>query len=347
MVRLVLMELRRALSRGVTRLLTALGVVALVAIGVLVFFVVRDGDELRAEARAHYDQLVTMCVDRPDAHLYPMGPQTMPDGADIPPATRPVIPGPGTAEARRWCEQMYAPVAARYGGFDLHELWPGPGRLAPAGRIDEALVDLAALLRGIIVLPGLVLMIGGLAAGASMVGAEWQAGSLVTLLTWEPRRTRLLAARMAATAIVGFAIALGLLALFTLTMWVTGAVKGVVPAEGDWWVTYAGIVVRLSGLTALAAVVGVALAMIGKRTALALLVVPVYLIGAEIVLRMRWEAARPWLLVRNLALVLGGAEELSGLGTAPRGLAVLLGWSALIIAVAFAAFTRRDFVSSG
>jgi len=32
--------------------------------------------------------------------------------------------------------------------------------------------------------------------GASSIGAEWQARSITTLLTWEPRRARVLAAKV-------------------------------------------------------------------------------------------------------------------------------------------------------
>ena len=38
--------------------------------------------------------------------------------------------------------------------------------------------------------------------GASAVGAEYRAGTVTTILTWEPRRVRLLAARLGAVAIV-------------------------------------------------------------------------------------------------------------------------------------------------
>ena len=39
--------------------------------------------------------------------------------------------------------------------------------------------------------------------GASAVGAEYRAGTVTTILTWEPRRTRLLLARIGAAVIVG------------------------------------------------------------------------------------------------------------------------------------------------
>ena len=39
------------------------------------------------------------------------------------------------------------------------------------------------------------LVVGALFAGASVAGAEWRAGSMTTLLTWEPRRVRVIVGR--------------------------------------------------------------------------------------------------------------------------------------------------------
>ena len=62
-----------------------------------------------------------------------------------------------------------APVA-------LVELWPTSGQ-------DPILTVTAFFL-----------VVGALFAGASVAGAEWRAGSMTTLLTWEPRRVRVIIA---------------------------------------------------------------------------------------------------------------------------------------------------------
>ena len=59
------------------------------------------------------------------------------------------------------------------------------------------------------------LLIGAVVGGASMVGAEWRAGTFVTLLTWEPNRRRVAVAKLLACGLVATAIAVVLLALFT------------------------------------------------------------------------------------------------------------------------------------
>ncbi len=51
------------------------------------------------------------------------------------------------------------------------------------------------------------LAVGGMIGGASVAGAEWRAGTVATVLTFEPRRTRLLTARIGAAAILAAVIA--------------------------------------------------------------------------------------------------------------------------------------------
>jgi hypothetical protein len=179
-----------------------------------------------------------------------------------------------------------------------------------------------------------------------MVGAEWQAGSFVTLLTWEPRRGRLLAARLVVVAAVGVVLSAALLGLFTLALVPTAVMKGSAQGvDGHWWMTYAGAVLRLSGITGLAAAGGAALAMIGKRTTLAVAAVFGYLVFGEIVLRLFWAWARPWLLLRNIGLVAGG-EDLIPDGSRVVGALVVLAYAGSAIGAAFAVFSRRDFAAT-
>ena len=51
------------------------------------------------------------------------------------------------------------------------------------------------------------LLIGAVVGGASMIGAEWRAGTFVTLLTWEPDRRRVAIAKLLACGIVATAVA--------------------------------------------------------------------------------------------------------------------------------------------
>ena len=56
----------------------------------------------------------------------------------------------------------------------------------------------------------LFLVVGAAICGASVAGAEWKAGTITTVLTWEPSRRRFHAARTASAAILAFAIGFAL-----------------------------------------------------------------------------------------------------------------------------------------
>ena len=73
----------------------------------------------------------------------------------------------------------------------------GGSSTAPAGvdSIDPARVTdwwRPDLPDGVVLLPGVMLFLGALIGGASVVGAEWRSGGVTTVLTWAPRRSALL-----------------------------------------------------------------------------------------------------------------------------------------------------------
>ena len=88
------------------------------------------------------------------------------------------------------------------------------------------------------------------------------------MLTWEPRRTRLNLTRTAACGIAAFVIAFALqvifLAAFLPAVLANGTTAG---ADGAWWMSLVLAVVRTAVLTALAAMLAVALATLGRNTA--------------------------------------------------------------------------------
>nr|MDQ3385874.1 hypothetical protein [Actinomycetota bacterium] len=61
---------------------------------------------------------------------------------------------------------------------------------------------------------GVVLLaMGAVIGGALVVGGEWKVGTVTTLLTWEPRRGRAIAARFVACGVLATAIGAALAAL--------------------------------------------------------------------------------------------------------------------------------------
>jgi len=202
---------------------------------------------------------------------------------------------------------------------------------------------------GILVLGALLLPLGGLIGGASVAGAEWKAGTIVTVLTWEPRRVRVHAARTAAAAVcaavLAFALQLVLEAALLPAVLVNGTTAGV---DGGWFVSVAGLMARISLVTALAAAVGVGLATLGRNTAAALAVAWGWMVIGENAIRAYKPSLGEHLLGNNAGAVLtwdtiSGADFRRGPGAA---LATLVLYAAVVVAVAAWRFHRQDVVGA-
>jgi hypothetical protein len=193
------------------------------------------------------------------------------------------------------------------------------------------------------------LVIGAVLGGASMIGAEWRAGTLTTLLTWQPARTKVALAKLVACGVVAAAVAVVLQALFCMaflpTAWGPGTTAGI---DAGWLRTLAGAVGRIAVLTGLAAMLMASIAMIGRNTAAALGVAFGYLVIVENLLRT-WK---PWsgrfLLGENGAVFVTGADltdEAFSRSTISAGL-TLVAYVSAVALVAVAGFWRRDLATS-
>jgi ABC-2 type transport system permease protein len=193
---------------------------------------------------------------------------------------------------------------------------------------------------------------------ASFVGAEWGSGSMTTLLTWEPRRGRVLAAKViAAVALLALASAL-LLALLAVVFLSVGSLRGTLDGltRSVWW-TMAGIWLRGAGLAAFGAAIACGIATISRNTAGTIGVAFAYGVILDPLLGViRHGRYRPWLLQHLLPRVLGLPVEVpqdtdfSG-GVIPsiqrtlsvaRPVVVLACYAAAVLAVAYAALRTRD-----
>jgi hypothetical protein len=202
---------------------------------------------------------------------------------------------------------------------------------------------------GILVLGAVLLPLGALIGGASFAGAEWKAGTIVTVLTWEPRRLRLQAARTAAAAacaaVLAFLLLLVLEAALLPAVLAHGSTDGV---DGAWVVSVLGLMARISLVTGLAAAVGVALATVGRNTAAALALAWGWMVIGENAIRAYKPGLGRYLLGDNAGAVLtwdvsGGADFRRGPGTA---LATLVVYAVLIAAVAAWRFERQDVAAT-
>jgi hypothetical protein len=180
--------------------------------------------------------------------------------------------------------------------------------------------------------------------GASAMGAEWNNRTIVTTLTWEPRRARVIATKAIAVAIVAGAWIFLLEMLFALSFYPAAEFEGLTRGiDAGWWLDLAGLGLKISGLAALGAVLGFALATIGRNTAAALGVGFVYLAVVESLVRTHKPSWADWLIGDNASLALMGPDEVAHLGHSQLGAAfVLLAYAGAVVALAILIFRRRD-----
>ena len=189
-----------------------------------------------------------------------------------------------------------------------------------------------------------LLVMGALICGASVAGAEWRAGTITTVLTWEPNRVRLHAARVASAGllagVIAFALQVLLLAAFAPSVAAHGTTGGV---DGAWLVSLSGALARIALLSALAAVIGCSLATLGRNTAVAIVGAWVWLAIAEGALRAWEPGLGRWLIGENSTVVLGWAGLTNHPSSAPTGaLLLLLAYSAVLAGGVTWVFCRTD-----
>lgn len=180
--------------------------------------------------------------------------------------------------------------------------------------------------------------------GASAIGGEWQHRTVSALLTWEPRRVRVLAAKLVATSIFVVLVVLLLDAFFTLVMVPATAAHGSFDGvDSEWWTDLLGATARSAAAAVLASWLGFGLATIGKNTGAALGAGFVYLVVAEPMIHAWKPHWNDWFLGPNLGRIVFGGDSF---GVAERSAveagAVLLLWGAVVLGAATWFFRRRE-----
>jgi ABC-type transport system involved in multi-copper enzyme maturation permease subunit len=181
--------------------------------------------------------------------------------------------------------------------------------------------------------------------GASAIGADWHTGHMTTILTWEPRRGRVIGAKALASLVSVLVLTLTLQVLLGAALSIGAELRGsTAGADAAWLAETAGVAFRVSLLSSVFAGFGFALASIGRNTAVALGVGFGYLVIVENLvrgLRPRWI---PWLLTENSALFivdLPGDFPLLGRSTVEAGIYLAAVAAALLLA-AGGLFRARD-----
>lgn len=217
-------------------------------------------------------------------------------------------------------------------------------RHGPAAQVDDPrfrLGDLDGILQGttapLVVVAWLI--------GASAIGADWQSRTLTTLLTWEPRRLRVLLAKALACVVVAAAFAVAAQALLGAALFPSALLHGTTEGTGSTWArAVAGVVGRGTILVAVAAVVGFSVASIGRNTAAALGLGFAYFVVVENVVGTFVEGLRRWLLLGNAIVLVSGQNQGGEVGgRSVVAAAIFLTVVAVtLLGGAAAVFVRRD-----
>lgn len=208
-----------------------------------------------------------------------------------------------------------------------------------------ALVDLPAILEG----ASSITSILGLVIGASFVAASWQTGTISTIFTWESRRLRWFSARVLVLSAGVFVMTVLIVAFLSVGLALAAALRGsTVGVDGVWWRDALATSLRVSAAAALSAVIGGAVAAIGRHTAAALGVVFLYTAVLEGLVRGLRPLWTPWLLGDNLVSFIGWQTieyqfpQGSFVISPGRGAFVILGYTAVVLAFGSTFVRIRD-----
>ncbi|MGI8416814.1 MAG: hypothetical protein ACR2P2_11550 [Nakamurella sp.] len=211
---------------------------------------------------------------------------------------------------------------------------------------------------------GAAVALAGFALGATFIGAEWSSKNVVAWLFYEPRRLRLMSAKL--LALLSTTLALSVLAqlIWAFTARLLIAHRGVPVSTlgadaGHFWSDVFDVQVRGALLVVPAALLGFGIANLIRNTAAAFGAAFVYFAIVESALRSISPATQPYLFTTGLqAWVSGGGIDVYG---APvynqqqgsvelavthvsnlHGGLLLLAYAAVLLAISLLLFRRRD-----
>jgi hypothetical protein len=192
------------------------------------------------------------------------------------------------------------------------------------------------------------LFLGGFFAGATVAGGEWRAGTVTTVLTWEPRRLRLHGARLGSGAILALVISFGLqvvfLASFMPAVVANGTTDGV---DGSFWMSLVVVMARTSVITAAAAILAMSLATAARNTAFAVIAMFAWIVVIEGLIRTLKPSLSSWLWGESVTTVTAWSR-LDNVELARDPLlsaATLAAYVTVIVGGAALSFTRRDIAA--
>ncbi len=267
MMRLTKIELRRLFSR---RLTTVALLGALVATGLMMFATFQDAKPLDsaqlASQRVQFDQA------RKDWDAN--GAQQVKDCLAQQAVTQKTDP-----KADFGCNQMEPKL----------ENWGKPQ------------AKFAEFMPGALLAGSYLLTFVGFVIGASFVAAEFSSGSMANWLTFEPRRMRVYASKLAAAGLGLIPATVALLGLLTAGVWLI--IRNFSPTVGTTakvWGDLGEMGARSLALALAATVTGAAIGVLLRRTVAVLGIAVGYLVLVEGVFAQALQGAKPWLLQLNV-----------------------------------------------
>ncbi|MEO8518217.1 MAG: ABC transporter permease [Dermatophilaceae bacterium] len=140
----------------------------------------------------------------------------------------------------------------------------------------------------------------GFVVGAGFVAPEFSRGSMGNWLTFEPRRMRVYASKLAAAGLGMVPVAVALLGLLTAGTWlILGHFSSTAGTTAKVWGDIGTMGARSVALTLAATVTGAAIAVLLRRTAAVLGIAVGYLVLVEGIFRQQLQGVQPWLLQVN------------------------------------------------
>jgi ABC-2 type transport system permease protein len=184
-----------------------------------------------------------------------------------------------------------------------------------AGSDEIQLDSLPDLLLGI----SSILALVGVLLGSTLGGADWGAGTMGTLLTWEPRRIRVLLTRAAVVALIALGVTFFLQGVVSVTFWLAAALRGSTHTSMGMWRDTIEQILRNSALASGFSVVALSVATLTRSTAAAVGALFGYLVIVEGFLGSLWTDLQPRLLIHAATVVASQTPLLDPQATATYG----------------------------
>lgn len=198
------------------------------------------------------------------------------------------------------------------------------------------------------------LMLAGLLAATSFIGAEYSSGSMSNLLLFEPRRWKVWAAKLIAAALalaVWGAVCMAIMLTVLVTL---GRARDPGSWDGGWLQDTISTGGRAAVLVAVAALLGAAVTLVTRSTMGTAGLVFGYILAGEGILRLIWDGPAENLVVSNRAFGLltghqevrvwpddGGKPDLYVFSTDDSALYLGIGL-VIVLVISYVAYARRD-----